>query len=99
MKSILEVIFLLEDGKTTTLELENLRVDFTEEAMTAVVNDMITKKAIVVGVWNITVLADPSLRVSDMQTASSTDAEALFIERNQYGTDYSDRDLGCRLSI
>ena len=62
MKSTLEVIFLLEDGKTTTLELDNPRADLTKEAMTAVANDMITKKAIMVGGRNITALKKAFIR-------------------------------------
>ena len=65
MKSILEVIFLLEDGKTTTLELENPRADLTKTEMTTVANDMITKKAIMVGGRNITALKKAFIRKVD----------------------------------
>ena len=56
MKSTLELIFLLEDGKTTTLELESPREDLAKADVVAVANDMIAKKAIVVGGRNITAL-------------------------------------------
>ena len=62
MKSTLELIFLLEDGKTTTLELENPRTDLAKADVTAVANDMIAKKAIVVGGRNITALKKAFVR-------------------------------------
>ena len=62
MKSTLELIFLLEDGKTTTLELESPRADLAKADVVAVANDMIAKKAIVVSGRNITALKKAFVR-------------------------------------
>ena len=65
MKTTLEVIFLLEDGKSTTFELENPRTDLTKAEVVAVANNMIEKKALQIGGLNIAAVKNAFVRKVD----------------------------------
>ena len=49
MKSTLKMILSLENGKSTTLSLANPRPDLTEAEVTEALDEIITKKALLVG--------------------------------------------------
>ena len=65
MKPTLEVIFLLEDGKSTTFELENPRTDLTKAEVVAVANNMIEKKALQIGGLNLAAVKNAFVRKVD----------------------------------
>ena len=49
MKSMLKMILSLENGKSTTLSLANPRPDLTEAEAMEALDEIITKKALIVG--------------------------------------------------
>ena len=49
MKSTLKMIMTLENGKSTTLSLASPRPNLTDEEVTAVLDEIIAKKALIIG--------------------------------------------------